>query len=80
VHACSVSKLLLWDQHLSIRAFPIGVYMFTIVFPPTTALRLRSFLNDLLGGAALWAASADAGKRALLPPQRHFPAGLPSRS
>lgn len=31
--------------------------------------RLRSFLADLLGGAALWAVSGDAGKRVLSPPQ-----------
>jgi hypothetical protein len=32
------------------------------ISPPTTALKLRSFLADLLGGAAFWAVSADAGK------------------
>ena len=45
------------------------------ISPPTTALKLRSFLTDLLGGAAFWAVSADAGKR-VPSPQRHFPAGL----
>jgi len=44
------------------------------ISPPTTALRFHSFLADLLGGAALWAVSADTGKR-VLSPQRHFPAG-----
>jgi hypothetical protein len=77
---CSVSNCM-WPARTSIEqlhqpSFPFGV-QYTCsrsISPPTTALRLRSFLADLLGGAALWAVSADTGKR-VLSPQRRFPAG-----
>jgi hypothetical protein len=62
----------------ALPAFLFGVYIVHDRFPlQPQHWRLRSFLADLLGGAALWAVSADAGKRvvSLSPQRRHFPAG-----
>jgi hypothetical protein len=49
----------------ALPAFLLGVYIVHDRFPlQPQHWRLRSFLADLLGGAALWAVSAaDAGKR-----------------